>query len=73
LALLLNAKFPVRVVSLPKVQGQPFRIAEIARKIDELTSGPSALAEAVREGLTPEQQPDQHRTNGAVRAASGGG
>jgi 2-oxoglutarate ferredoxin oxidoreductase subunit alpha len=72
LALLLNAKFPVRVVSLPKVQGQPFRIAEIARKIDELTSGPSALAEAMREGLTPEQQPE-HRTNGVVRAATSGG
>jgi 2-oxoglutarate ferredoxin oxidoreductase subunit alpha len=73
LALLLNAKFPVRVVSLPKVQGQPFRIAEIARKIDELVPGPSALHEAVLEGLTPEHQPRQRRGAPVRSTANGGG
>jgi 2-oxoglutarate ferredoxin oxidoreductase subunit alpha len=62
MALLLNAKFPVRVVSLPKVQGQPFRIAEIAARIDELTGGPSALEEAIQEGLTPGRQPEQRQS-----------
>jgi len=36
LSMLLNAKFPVRVVSYPKVKGQPFKISEISNKIDEL-------------------------------------
>ena len=36
LALLLNARYPVKVISYPKIQGQPFKIAEIARKIDEI-------------------------------------
>jgi 2-oxoglutarate ferredoxin oxidoreductase subunit alpha len=36
LSLLLNARFPVRTVGLNKVQGQPFKISEIKRKIDEL-------------------------------------
>jgi 2-oxoglutarate ferredoxin oxidoreductase subunit alpha len=73
LALLLNARFPVRVVSLPKVQGQPFKIAEIARKIDALTGGPSALDEAIREGLTPEQQPEEAAAARVGGAVSGGG
>jgi 2-oxoglutarate/2-oxoacid ferredoxin oxidoreductase subunit alpha len=37
LSLLLNARFPVRTIGLNKVQGQPFKISEIKRKIDELT------------------------------------
>ncbi len=36
LSLLLNARYPLRVISYPKVQGQPFKISEIADKIDEL-------------------------------------
>ncbi|MDA0746622.1 MAG: 2-oxoacid:acceptor oxidoreductase subunit alpha [bacterium] len=36
LSMLLNAKFPIRVVSFPKVQGQPFKISEISSKIDQL-------------------------------------
>jgi 2-oxoglutarate ferredoxin oxidoreductase subunit alpha len=36
LALLLNARFPVKVISFPKVQGRPFKISEIRRKIDEV-------------------------------------
>lgn len=36
LALLLNAHFPVKVISFPKVQGRPFKISEIRRKIDEV-------------------------------------
>ncbi|MFQ5342088.1 MAG: 2-oxoacid:acceptor oxidoreductase subunit alpha [Anaerolineae bacterium] len=36
LALLLNATFPVKVISYPKVQGRPFKISEIRRKIDEV-------------------------------------
>lgn len=36
LSLLLNARFPVRTIGLNKVQGQPFKISEIKRKIDEL-------------------------------------
>ncbi len=36
LALLLNATFPVEVISYPKVQGRPFKISEIRRKIDEV-------------------------------------
>ena len=36
LALLLNARFPIRVEKLNKVQGQPFKITEIKSKIDEL-------------------------------------
>ena len=36
LALLLNGRFPVRVVPYSKVRGQPFKISEIANKIDEL-------------------------------------
>ena len=36
LAMLLKAKFPVEIVSFPKVQGKPFSISEISQKIDEL-------------------------------------
>ena len=36
LALLVQGRFPVRVISLNKVQGQPFQIREIAAKIDDL-------------------------------------
>ena len=36
LALLLNARYPVEVISYPKVQGLPFKISEISTKIDEL-------------------------------------
>jgi 2-oxoglutarate/2-oxoacid ferredoxin oxidoreductase subunit alpha len=36
LSLLLNARFPVRTIGLNKVQGQPFKISEIKRKIEEL-------------------------------------
>lgn len=36
LALLVQGRFPVRVISLNKVQGQPFQIREIAEKIDDL-------------------------------------
>ncbi len=36
LSFLLNARFPVRTIGLNKVQGQPFKISEIRRKIDEL-------------------------------------
>ncbi|RME45876.1 MAG: 2-oxoglutarate ferredoxin oxidoreductase subunit alpha, partial [Chloroflexi bacterium] len=36
LALLLNARYPVKVISFPKVQGRPFKIREIRNKIDEL-------------------------------------
>ena len=36
LSLLLNARYPLRVISYPKVQGQPFKISEIVDKIHEL-------------------------------------
>ena len=36
LALLLQARFPVRVIPLGKIQGQPFKIGEIADKIREI-------------------------------------
>jgi 2-oxoglutarate ferredoxin oxidoreductase subunit alpha len=36
LSLLLNAKYPVRVISYPKVQGLPFKISEISTKIDDI-------------------------------------
>ena len=36
LAMLIQARFPVRVIRLNKVQGQPFQIREIAVKIDEI-------------------------------------
>jgi 2-oxoglutarate ferredoxin oxidoreductase subunit alpha len=36
LSLLLNAKFPLRVVPFNKVKGQPFKISEISDKINEL-------------------------------------
>jgi 2-oxoglutarate ferredoxin oxidoreductase subunit alpha len=36
LALLLQGRYLVQVTSYPKVQGQPFKISEIARKIDEM-------------------------------------
>jgi len=36
LSLLLQARFPVRVVPFNKVQGQPFQIREITHKIVEL-------------------------------------
>ena len=39
LALLLRARFQTDVVSLCKVKGQPFKISEIAHKIDELLEG----------------------------------
>ena len=36
LSLLLNAHFPIKVIAYPKVQGQPFKISEITRKINEI-------------------------------------
>ena len=36
LSQLLNARYPVRVLSYPKVKGQPFKISEISDKINEL-------------------------------------
>ena len=36
LAMLVQARFPVRVITLNKVQGQPFQIREIVAKIDEI-------------------------------------
>ena len=36
LSLLLNARYPIRVISYPKVQGLPFKISEISSKIDEI-------------------------------------
>ena len=36
LAHLLDAKYPLKVISYPKVQGQTFRISEITAKIDDL-------------------------------------
>ena len=36
LAHLLDAKFPLKVISYPKVKGQPFKISEITGKINEL-------------------------------------
>ncbi len=36
LALLIQGRYPVRVISLSKVQGQPFQIREIAAKIDDV-------------------------------------
>ena len=36
LSLLLNAHFPKRVISFPKVQGLPFKISEISAKIDDI-------------------------------------
>jgi hypothetical protein len=36
LSLLLNAKYPKRVISFPKVQGLPFKISEISTKIDDI-------------------------------------
>ena len=36
LAMLLNARFPVRVTPLSKVRGQPFKIGEIAEAISEM-------------------------------------
>ena len=36
LALLIQGRYPVRVISLNKVQGQPFQIREIAAKIDDV-------------------------------------
>ena len=36
LAFILQARYPVRVISLNKVQGQPFKIEEIATKIQEI-------------------------------------
>lgn len=36
LALLIQGRYPVRVISLNKVQGQPFQVREIAAKIDDL-------------------------------------
>jgi len=34
--MLLQARYPVRVVGLNKVQGQPFRIREIVSKINDI-------------------------------------
>ena len=36
LSTLLDARFPLKVISYPKVEGQPFKIAEITTKIDEV-------------------------------------
>jgi 2-oxoglutarate/2-oxoacid ferredoxin oxidoreductase subunit alpha len=36
LSVLLNSRYPVRVVQLNKVQGRPFKISELQQKIDEL-------------------------------------
>jgi len=36
LSMLLQARYPVRVVGLNKVQGQPFRIREIVSKINDI-------------------------------------
>ncbi|HAA77266.1 TPA: 2-oxoglutarate ferredoxin oxidoreductase subunit alpha, partial [Candidatus Latescibacteria bacterium] len=36
LSMLLDAKFPLKVLSYPKVEGQPFKISEITNKIDEV-------------------------------------
>ena len=36
LSMLLDAKFPLKVISYPKVEGQPFKITEITAKIDEI-------------------------------------
>jgi 2-oxoglutarate ferredoxin oxidoreductase subunit alpha len=36
LSMLLDAKFPLKVISYPKAEGQPFKIAEITTKIDEV-------------------------------------
>ncbi|MBT3342968.1 MAG: 2-oxoacid:acceptor oxidoreductase subunit alpha [Gemmatimonadetes bacterium] len=36
LSMLLQARYPVRVIGLNKVQGQPFRIREIVAKINEI-------------------------------------
>ncbi len=36
LSLLLNARYPLKVISFPKVKGQPFKISEISQKIDDL-------------------------------------
>lgn len=38
LALLLNARFPVRVLPMNKVQGRPFTVREVLARIDELVS-----------------------------------
>ena len=37
LALLIQGRYPVRVISLNKVQGQPFQIREIVQKINEIS------------------------------------
>jgi 2-oxoglutarate ferredoxin oxidoreductase subunit alpha len=36
LSLLLNGRFPVRVIPMNKVQGRPFTVREIRRRIEEL-------------------------------------
>ena len=36
LSKLLDQQFPLKVISYPKVEGQPFKIAEISNKIDEI-------------------------------------
>jgi 2-oxoglutarate ferredoxin oxidoreductase subunit alpha len=38
LSLLLNGRFPVRVIPMNKVQGRPFTVREIRRRIDDLVS-----------------------------------
>ena len=38
LALLLNAQYPLKVISFTKTEGQPFKISEISQKIDALLS-----------------------------------
>lgn len=38
LALLIDARFPIKVIRFPKVQGRPFKISEIRYKTDQLLS-----------------------------------
>jgi 2-oxoglutarate ferredoxin oxidoreductase subunit alpha len=39
LSMVLNARFPIRVIPLNKIQGRPFKISELRAKINELVSG----------------------------------
>ena len=36
LAMLLKARYLMPVISMPKVRGRPFKISELANKIDEI-------------------------------------
>ena len=38
LSLVLNGRFPVRVIPMNKVQGRPFTVRELRRRIEELVS-----------------------------------